>query len=117
MADIKSELIVTKIETTDLNKIQKYQLTSEEEQLNITIELPKELTPIKENDKVYIQISDKPLETKNTKIALEGKISRRTKTEDKHIYHASFGGLQMRIETTKEEKILQTTRTIYLNIT
>lgn len=116
MADIKSELSVTKIEPTDSNKLLKYHLTSEKEQLKITIELPKELITIKENDQVTIQLSDQPQETKNTKIALEGKIHRKTKTEDKHTYLISFGGLQMKIETPKEQKTLTPIRTIYLNI-
>ncbi|MGQ9723053.1 MAG: DNA-directed RNA polymerase subunit G [Candidatus Jordarchaeum sp.] len=116
MTEIKSELTVTKIESTDSNKLLKYHLTSEKEQLKITIEIPKELTTIQENDKLKILISDQPLDTKNTKISLEGKVQRRTKTEDKHLYLISFGGLQMRIETPKEHKILTPIRTIYLNI-
>nr|MDO8077473.1 DNA-directed RNA polymerase subunit G [Candidatus Freyarchaeota archaeon] len=115
MADIKSELSVTKIESTDL-KISKYHLVSEKDQLKITLELPKELVPIQENDKISIQISDKPLETKNTKLALEGKVYRKTKNENTYTYFASSGGLQIRIETPKEEKTLQPPRTIYLNI-
>jgi hypothetical protein len=118
MTDLKTELTLTKIEPTEeSNKIQEYHLTSEEEQLKITIELPKELIPLQEKSKINIQISDQPLETKNTKIALEGKVNRKTKTENKYIYTASFGGLQMKIETPKEQKLLTPMRTIYLNIT
>lgn len=116
MTEIKSELSVTKIESTDSTKLLKYHLTSEEKQLKVTIEIPKELITIKENDKLNFLISDQPLETKNTKLALEGKVQRRTKSEDKHEYIISFGGLQMKIETPKEQKIFTPIRTIYLNI-
>lgn len=116
MTEIKSELSVTKIESTEPIKLLKYHLTSEEKQLKITIEIPKEIISLQENDKVSVSISDQPLETKNTKLALEGKVQRRTKTEDKHIYLISFGGLQMKIETPKEQKIFTPIRTIYLNI-
>ncbi|WXG40602.1 MAG: DNA-directed RNA polymerase subunit G [Candidatus Freyarchaeum deiterrae] len=118
MADLKTELTLTKIEPIEEStKVQEYHLTSEEEQLKITIELPKELIPLEEKNKVTIQISDQPLETKNTKIALEGKVHRKTKSENKYVYLASFGGLQMKIETPKEQKLLTPMRTIYLNIT
>jgi hypothetical protein len=118
MTVLKTELTLTKIKPTEeSNKIQEYQLTSEDEQLKITIELPKELFPLQEKSKAIIQISDQPLENKNTKISLEGKVIRKTKTEDKHIYHASFGGLQMKLETPKEQKQLTPTQTIYLNLT
>lgn len=117
MATLKAELTLTKIKPTEeSNKIQEYQLTSEDEQLKITIEIPKELLPLKEKSKVTIQISDQPLETKNTIISLEGKINRKTKTENKYVYLASFGGLQMKIETPKEQKQLTPIHTIYLNI-
>ncbi|MFB0560524.1 MAG: DNA-directed RNA polymerase subunit G [Candidatus Lokiarchaeia archaeon] len=116
MTEIKSELSVTKIETTDSTKLLKYHLTSEEKQLKVTIEIPKEIITIQENDKLTILISDQPLETKNTKLALEGKVQRKTKTEDKHVYLISFGGLQMKIETSKEQKIFTPIRNIYLNI-
>jgi hypothetical protein len=118
MTDFKTELTLTKIKPTEEStKIQEYHLTSEDEQLKITIELPKELFPLQEKNKATIQISNQPLEAKNSKISLEGKIVRKTKTENKYIYLASFGGLQMKIETTKEQKQLTPLQTIYLNIT
>lgn len=118
MADIKTELTIIKIKPIEEStKILEYHLTSEDEQIKITIELPKELFPLQEKSKVTIQISNQPLETKNSKISLEGKIIRKTITENKYIYLASFGGLRMKIETTKEQKQLTPPQNIYLNIT
>ncbi|MEM3587062.1 MAG: DNA-directed RNA polymerase subunit G [Candidatus Jordarchaeaceae archaeon] len=118
MTILKTELTLTKIKPIEeSNKIQEYHLTSEDEQIKITIELPKELLFLQEKSKTVIQISDQPLETKNTKLSLEGQVIRKTKTEDKYIYTASFGGLQVKIETPKEQKQLTPIRNIYLNIT